>query len=78
MTAIAAVLGTAVGLHGAQRHAAVEDALLAFTAGGFLYLATVTMLPDLVRQSSSLPQIAAELLCFVLGVAMMVLVALYE
>ena len=77
MTALAAFAGTAVGLL-AQRSQVAEELLLAFTAGGFLYLATVNMLPAIVRAPSSGLQTALELVCFMLGIGMMVVVALYE
>ena len=77
MTAIAAILGTSVGLL-ARRSEVAEELLLAFTAGGFLYLSTVNMLPGIVRTKSGLLQCALEVLCFVLGVVMMVLVTYME
>ncbi len=77
MTAIAAVLGTAVGLL-AQRNKTLEELMLAFSSGGFLYIAAVNILPDIVREKSGISQTVAELLAFGLGIFMMVLVALYE
>ena len=77
VTALAAVLGTSIGLL-ARRSETVEELLLAFTAGGFLYLAAVNMLPPIVRTKSSTMQTVAELCCFVLGILMMVVVAFME
>ena len=56
----------------------VEELLLAFTAGGFLYLAAVNMLPTVVRAQSSTTQTVLEMLFFALGVGMMVLVTFLE
>lgn len=77
LTAIAAVIGTIVGLQ-AQRNQIVEDLLLAFTSGGFLFLATVTMLPSIVQKTSPVSQIIAEAFSFILGITMMVVVAMFE
>lgn len=77
VTALAAVAGTAVGLL-AQRSEVLEELLLAFTAGGFLYLATVNMLPAIVRTPSSALQCALEAVCFAVGVGMMVAVTFLE
>jgi solute carrier family 39 (zinc transporter), member 7 len=76
-TALAAVAGTAVGLL-AQRSLVAEELLLSFTAGGFLYLASVNMLPTIVNAKSSALQIVLELLCFAMGIGMMVVVAFLE
>ena len=78
MTAIAAMLGTTVGLF-AERNKLLEELLLSFTAGGFLYIGTCGILPTVVKdESNSLSQIFLELIAFVLGVLMMVAVALLE
>ena len=79
VTAVAAVAGTSVGLMSTHYDDA-EDYLLAFTAGGFLHLATVTILSSRERSShpGSVTQIALEVLCFATGIAMMVAVAILE
>jgi zinc transporter 7 len=77
VTALAAVLGTSVGLL-ARRSEVLEELLLAFTAGGFLYLAAVNMLPTVVRAPSSATQTVLEVMFFALGVGMMVLVTFME
>jgi len=59
-------------------HCLFAELLLSFTAGGFLYLAAVNMLPSIVRTKSSALQSVLELLCFVAGVGMMVLVTFLE
>lgn len=78
LTAIAAMAGTAVGLY-AQRNKTAEELLLAFTSGGFLYIATVSMLPSIVTDKNSpISQTVLEILAFSLGVGVMLLVALFE
>lgn len=76
-TAIAAFAGTAVGLF-ASRHQLVEDYFLAVTAGGFIYIATVNILPSISESADSILQIAMEVLCFSVGVSFMVMVAYFE
>lgn len=79
VTAVAAIAGTSVGLMSTHYDDA-EDYLLAFTAGGFLHLATVTILSSRDKSShpDSVTQIALEVLCFATGIAMMVAVAILE
>jgi zinc transporter 7 len=76
-TAIAAFLGTFIGLY-AQKNENFENFLLSTTAGGFIYIATVNILPTILKDNGSLFQIFFEVIGFVLGVGFMVLVALYE
>eukprot|EP01041_Mallomonas_annulata_P009204 gene9204-19084_t len=76
-TAIAAFLGTVVGLL-SQRHEALEQWLLALTCGGFVYIATVGVMPVIMQGHSSWLQIALETVSFCLGVAIMVGVAVLE
>jgi zinc transporter 7 len=52
--------------------------LLSTTAGGFIYIATVNIIPTILKDNGSLLQILYEVIGFVLGVGFMVLVALYE
>lgn len=77
LTAIAAFIGTGVGLF-AQRHQLMEDYLLAVTAGGFVYIAAVNILPTISQASDSISQICLEVLCFCTGVFFMVVVAFLE
>ena len=57
----------------------LQDRMLALTGGGFLYLATVTMLPAVLKEhKSSYWQIISEAIAFALGVSMMVIVAMFE
>lgn len=51
--------------------------VLPFTAGGFIYIATVNVIPSLLEDSSFIQSIK-EILALLVGVYLMVLVAKYE
>ncbi len=76
-TAIAAYVGTVVGLT-ARRNKNLEKYMLAATAGGFVYLAATNILPPITQSPDSLLQVAAELVAFLTGVGFMVAVAFLE
>jgi zinc transporter ZupT len=80
LTAIAAFLGTFLGYQ-VERNENYENLLLALTSGGFLYIATVSMLPAIVRdeqKSQSWTEIVLQLIAFLLGIALMLLVLFFE
>ena len=52
--------------------------ILPFTAGGFIYIATVSVIPDLLEGASSFKQSVKEILALIIGVYMMVIIAQYE
>jgi zinc transporter ZupT len=52
--------------------------MLSTTAGGFLYIATVGILPLVLHEKSSVLQIFLESIGFLLGVGFMVAVAVLE
>lgn len=68
---IALALGEGAGLESANLY------ILPFTAGGFIYIATVSVLPELL-EGATLKQSAMEILALVVGIASMVLIAQYE
>ena len=74
-TAIGALLGTGVALATGEQHAYL---LLNFAAGGFVYVATVDVLPALLQTPSTLAQTVAEVLAFGTGVGMMLIVMAFE
>ena len=78
-TATAAFIGTFIGL-AAMRSEALEEAFLAITAGGFIYVSTVGIMNMVVSHGpySSLTQTTLEVLGFSFGVALMVAVAMTE
>ena len=76
VTAVGCLVGTIVGL---VAHDVAQSSawILPFTAGGFIYIACVTVLPDLL-EDNSLAQSAREVVAMILGIALMLLVAVLE
>ena len=52
--------------------------ILPFTAGGFIYIATVSVIPELLEGASSFRQSVYEIIALITGVYMMVIIAQYE
>lgn len=69
VTAIGAVSGTLVSLALGTHDERYNAWILPFTAGGFIYIATVHLIPQL--KNSSFRQTVVELVFFVIGVAVM-------
>ncbi|NP_571006.3 zinc transporter Slc39a7 precursor [Danio rerio] len=78
LTAVGALAGTACSLLAEGVGDAATAWILPFTAGGFVYIATVTVLPELLAGHSSFWQSLLEILALLFGVGMMVLIAEYE
>ena len=76
LTAIGAMLGTALGLASANI-GDVANWILPFTAGGFIYIATVTIIPELLV-NTNLWQSFKEIVAMVLGVMTLVLMVFIE
>jgi len=75
-TSVSAMIGTVVGLLAADM---AGESLVLVTAGGFVYLATVTILPDILNDDGcSLQFRLAQILSFALGVAFLYAVSLLE
>lgn len=75
-TAVGAVAGNVLALLGTS-----EDSspwILPFTAGGFIYIATVSVIPELLEHSTKLGQSLKEISALLLGVFMMVLITQIE
>lgn len=51
--------------------------ILPFTAGGFIYIATATILPEL-KEGSELGQSIKEIIALIIGVLMMVVIGYLE
>lgn len=79
-TAIAAYCGTVVGLIGMEqmKHVFGYDLMIPFTAGGFIYLAAVTILPSLLEEKRSLSMRVVQIMSFCIGIAFMYFVAILE
>jgi len=76
-TAIGAFIGTAVGLI-AHSFEELQPILLGFTAGGFVYVACVSVVPEILSTNSTVIQTLFEAMGIGLGVGLMVIVAMYE
>lgn len=77
-TAIAAFVGTAIGLL-ATEYAGMEQPLLAATAGGFVYVSCVAVMPEILNSGNpSFLQGVAEVGAMCAGIALMACVALLE
>lgn len=75
-TAIGALLGTWVGLWAGDL-AGATACVLPLTAGGFVYIALVSVFPSLL-QPASLFQSLCEIIALALGIALMTFIALTE
>lgn len=73
VTAVGAMSGTVIALLGTNGEAAPW--VLPFTAGGFIYIATVSVLPELLEESTKLGQSIKEISALLVGVALMVVIA---
>ncbi|NXI75853.1 S39A7 protein, partial [Rhipidura dahli] len=75
LTALAALAGAACSLlaEGSGSSGAFAG-ILPFTAGGFIYLGTVSVIPEILRNSGPFPAFL-QLLALLAGVAMMLLIA---
>ncbi|XP_073498094.1 zinc transporter SLC39A7 isoform X1 [Phyllobates terribilis] len=76
-TALGALAGTACSLLAEGIGEAATLWILPFTAGGFIYIATVSVIPELLKDSRPVQSIM-ETFGLLLGVAMMVLIAQFE
>ena len=76
-TAIGALLGTFVSLMAEGMGDLATKWILPFTAGGFIYIATVSVIPELLT-ATKLWQSVMEISALLFGVYMMVLIADYE
>lgn len=77
VTAVGAVGGAVCGLLAEGAGTAATVWILPFTAGGFIYIATVSIIPELL-EDVSLKQSFMEVIALFVGVGMMVLIAYYE
>ena len=79
MTAIAAFMGTAFGLYSSHIIEGLgHDVLLPFTAGGFIYLACTTILPEILETHVSVYMRILQIGSFGVGLAFMYAVAILE
>jgi zinc transporter 7 len=77
-TAIAALLGTVVGI-ALEGFLVGGDSLMLITAGGFVYLAAVTILPEILEDDSASSRFrVAQTLCFATGIGFLYMVTILE
>ena len=76
-TATGALAGTFCGLLAENIGESATLWILPFTAGGFIYIATVSVIPELL-EDTKLGQSIKEILGMLVGVLMMVLIAKFE
>uniref|UniRef100_A0A336LNN1 CSON009521 protein n=1 Tax=Culicoides sonorensis TaxID=179676 RepID=A0A336LNN1_CULSO len=76
-TAVGALAGTVIALLGSGSDAAASW-VLPFTAGGFIYIATVSVIPELLEESTKLVQSLKEITALLAGVGMMVIISWLE
>jgi len=76
-TAIGAMAGTLVSLLAEGAGDLATAWILPFTAGGFIYIATVSVIPELL-EDSKIGQSIKEIFALLAGIAMMVVIAKYE
>lgn len=77
LTALGALTGTVVSLLLGGAVEAASQLTLPFTAGGFIYIATVSVIPELL-EGATFKQSIMEVAALLLGVLMMVIIAQYE
>jgi zinc transporter 7 len=79
ITALGAFSGTLLSLvFESAMSGFATSCILPFTAGGFIYIATVSIIPELKEGSSSILQSLKEIVALITGVAMMVLITYLE
>ena len=77
ITAVGALTGTFISLFAEGLGESASYWILPFTAGGFIYIATVSVIPELL-ENTSFWQSIKEVFALLVGVFMMVLIAKYE
>ena len=73
ISALAALLGTLIAFFAVNVFQGIEKELLAFAAGGLIYIATVDLLPEIHKTNKSLISII-ETIFFILGVILIYVV----
>lgn len=76
-TATGALAGTLCGLLAENIGNAASSGILPFTAGGFIYIATVSVIPELL-EDANIKQSFKEILALFVGVLLMVVIAMLE
>ena len=77
VTAVGAICGTICGLLAEGVGESATAWILPFTAGGFIYIATVSVIPELL-EDTSLKKSFLEITAMFVGIGLMVLIAYIE
>eukprot|EP01040_Poterioochromonas_malhamensis_P004413 gene4414-4730_t len=77
ITAVGALIGTWIGYQ-VESNDAYKNILLAIASGGFLYIATVSMVPSIIAEKGSIFEIIMQMISFLAGVGLMVVVLWLE
>jgi len=75
LSALTAVAGALIGAYFGESAGGFSSVVLPFTAGGFIYISTVDLIPEIIRQSTRHEKPKA-LLVFILGLGFMILMKL--
>merc|ERR1739838_1159371 len=75
-TATGAMAGCIIGL--LAESASGTAWILPFTAGGFVYIATVSVIPELLKDTTDIWQTVKEIAAMLMGIGMMVIIAMLE
>ncbi|KAL9924037.1 protein catecholamines up [Glossina fuscipes] len=78
VTALGALTGNILALIGIGASTESIPWILPFTAGGFIYIATVSVLPELLEESTKLVQSIKEIMALLIGVTLMYFIATFE
>jgi len=78
-TAIGAMIGCAIGLSTEFIGKSAINTILPFTAGGFIYIACSSILPELLESKlNSWKQVLKEILALFLGIYLMIVISWFE
>lgn len=77
LSALAAVLGAVLTLILGSRFIGVIPLVISFTAGGFIYIASSDLIPEL-KKENNISKSALQFLGLLLGIILMSLLSLYE
>jgi len=73
LTALTAVLGAAAAIIFSARIGGFSEFIIPFTAGGFIYIATADLLPE-IKKEPVLSRSLLQLIFIIAGIALMFLV----
>lgn len=78
LSALTAIIGAILVLWAGSSVEHLEKILIPIAAGGFLYIASSDLIPELHKHSSNFSKSLIQFLCFLLGIAVMAALLLLE